>query len=281
MTRAAIPRGIPWSLEQGGCAALPLPADESIAAVARAQVGGLLPTMGLAVQDRHDLVVMVSELATNVFQHATSGDGLPGAELWVYQRRDEHGRDELVVKAFDTLPEWRTAPSGRAEPSGDLLDHGRGLRLVEILAKGRWGHHPSRSRLSHPAVRGKATWFALPVTRTSHGRRHPRHVDDPHAMRTLRGLLAQRGVDRFEPKEELGVTVLSDSRDLTVRCETAIFRWRARSGETGTLPVTDITEVCEQLVRLHEAMLHEAMLREAVPHRAVPPQAVPPEDDRG
>ncbi|GAA4238394.1 hypothetical protein GCM10022254_54160 [Actinomadura meridiana] len=306
-----MPRGIPWSLEHGGCAALPLPADESIAAVARSQVGGLLPTLGLAVQDLHDLAVMVSELATNVLQHAASGEGPTGAELWVYQRRDDRGRDELVIKAFDTLREWREStasphraespnradplnpaespgradppkrdePSGRAEPGrgeagrgeagrtvpsrresgrgeplGDVLEHGRGLRLVEILAKGRWGHHPSRSRLSFPAVRGKATWFALPVTRTSHGRRHPRHVDDPHAMRTLHTLLVQRGVDRFVSTEELGVTVLSDPRDLTVRCETATFRWRARSGETGTLPVTDITEVCEQLVRLHEAL---------------------------
>ncbi|WP_147339669.1 ATP-binding protein [Actinomadura spongiicola] len=250
MTKAAPVCGNPWNLEHGGCAALSLPADESIAAVARAQVRGLLNSLGLAVHNVHDLAVMVSELATNVLQHATAGPDVPGAELWVYQRGGECGRDELVVKAFDTVRQWHP----RTHTPDDLLEHGRGLQLIEILANGRWGHHPSRSRLSSPSVRGKATWFAVPVSRASHGRRHPAPVDEPHAMRNLQALLVQRGVDRLAPREELGVTVLSSPGDLTVWCETSTFRWCARSGETGKLPVTDITEVCEQLVRLHEAM---------------------------
>ncbi|MFI0410564.1 ATP-binding protein [Actinomadura sp. 3N508] len=250
MTKTAAACGIPWRLEDFGCAVLPLPGDDSIAAVARSQVKGLLPTLGLAVQDVHDLAIMVSELATNVLQHATSGDGSPGAELWVYQRSDERGRDELVIKAFDTLRHWRR----RREAPGDMHEHGRGLEIIRILADGRWGHHPSRSRLSSPAVRGKATWFALPVTRTVHARRHARKVEEPHAMRTLERLLVQRGVDRFQRRDELGVSVLTGPGDLTVWCETATFRWCARSGETGKLPVSDITEVCEQVVRLYEAL---------------------------
>ncbi|TDD39010.1 hypothetical protein E1287_04160 [Actinomadura sp. KC06] len=252
MTKTAAVCGIPWRLEDGGCAVLPLPGDESIAAVARSQVKGLLPALGLSVQDVHDLAIMVSELATNVLQHATSasGDGLPGAELWVYQRSGERGRDELVVKAFDTLRQWRR----RRETAGDVHEHGRGLEIIRILADGRWGHHPSRSRLSSPAVRGKATWFALPILRTVPGRRHARQVDGPQAMRNLETLLVQRGVDRLRRKDELGVSMLTGPGDLTVWCETATFRWCARSGETGKLPVSDITEVCEQVVRLYEAL---------------------------
>ncbi|MFI0480356.1 ATP-binding protein [Actinomadura sp. 9N215] len=335
MTKAAAACGIPWRLETGGCAVIPLPPDESIAAVARSQVRGLLPALGLSVEDVHDLAVMVSELATNVFQHAMSGDGLAGAELWVYQRSGEQGHDELVVKAFDTLREWRrpaappqpattngttahAADSAGTGPTGgtaggagdgatssagdgatvrandgaaggatgstaggasdgapgdatggtaggatggsgggvvaDAREHGRGLEIIEILANGRWGHHPSRSRLRSPAVRGKATWFALPVTRTVRRHSHFRPAGEPDAMRDLEAMLVQRGVDRLQRSEELGVTMLSAPGDLTVWCETAMFRWCARSGETGKLPVSDITEVCEQVVQLHEAL---------------------------
>ena len=162
MTKAATECGIPWRLEPGGCAALPLPTDESIAAVARAQVRNLLPVLGLAVQDADDVSLMVSELATNVLQHATPRAGRSRAELWVYQRASVQGGDELVVKAFDTLRQWRRPP----ERVGGMHEHGRGLEIIEILARGRWGHHPTRSRLSTPSVRGEATWFALPVIRT-------------------------------------------------------------------------------------------------------------------
>ncbi|MGH3244504.1 MAG: ATP-binding protein [Spirillospora sp.] len=258
MTKAAAVCGVPWRLEGDGCAVLPLPGDESIAFLARSQVRALLPALGLIVEDVHDLAVMVSELATNVFQHAMSRDGFAGAELWVYQRSGERGHDELVVKAFDTLRQWpRPAAPAALRANGaavvEAREHGRGLEIIEILANGRWGHHPSRSRLSSPAVRGKATWFALPVTRTVR-RRHTRPADGTDAMRDLEALLVQRGVDRILRSDELGVTMLSVRGDLTVWCESATFRWCARSGETGKLPVGDITEVCEQVVRLHEAL---------------------------
>ena len=250
MTKAATLCGTPWRLENGGCAALPLPPDESIAAVARAQVRELLPTLGLTIRDTDDITVMVSELASNVLQHAMSG-GSAAAELWVYRRSSERG-DELVIKAFDTLRQWRRAD--RSDHGGGMAEHGRGLEIIDLLAGGRWGHHPSRSRLSSPTVRGKATWFALPVTRAPRGsRRYARGVAEQHALRELHTLLIQRGVGRLTPRSDLGVTVLSVPGELTVWCETATFRWDARSGETGKLPITDMTEVCEQLVRLHEA----------------------------
>ena len=254
METAAVHRtcGIPWRLENGGCAALPLPGGEVIAPVARAHVSSLLPALGLSVQDVDDVTLMVSELATNVLQHAASGDGCAGAELWVYQRGDGRGHDELVVKAFDTLREWR----GRPDDPGRMREHGRGLEIIDILTEGRWGYHPSRSRLSSPSVRGKATWFALPISRTriARRRRHGRAADGAQAMRVLRSLLAQRGLDHLSLREEFGCCVLSGQGDLAVWCEEGAFRWRARCGEGGELPITDITEVCERLVQFCESM---------------------------
>ncbi|WP_433465979.1 ATP-binding protein [Spirillospora sp. CA-128828] len=249
MTKAATMCGIPWRLENGGCAALPLPADDSIARVARAHVKGLLPALGLSIQDSDDITLMVSELATNVLQHATPREGGPSAELWVYQRTDGHGRDELVVKAFDTLRTWRHRP----DETGPMLEHGRGLEIIELLTKGRWGHHASRSRLAAPAVPGKATWFALPLPHTVR-RRHVWRVDGPHATKDLHALLVQRGVIHLTPKDEFGMTVLSGRGDVTVWCEAATFRWCVRSAEAGRLPISDITEACEQLVQLCESM---------------------------
>ncbi|MFB4305296.1 ATP-binding protein [Actinomadura sp. GTD37] len=249
MTKAAATCGIPWRLENGGCAALPLPTDDSIARVARAHVTGLLPALGLSVQDVDDVTLMVSELATNVLQHALPGGDGAAPELWVYQRTDGRGRDELVVKAFDTLRAWRPQT-----PTGPMPEHGRGLEIIELLTQGRWGHHPSRSRLRSPAVRGKATWFALPLPRTARRLRHTWRMDEPHAAKDLHGLLVQRGIAELTPIDELGVSVLSGHDDLTVWCESATFRWSSRSGESGKMPIADITEVCEQLVRLWECM---------------------------
>ncbi|XRQ09922.1 ATP-binding protein [Actinomadura welshii] len=260
MTETATECGIPWRLESGGCAALPLPGDETIAPVARTHVASLLPALGLSVQDVDDVTLMVSELATNVLQHATSHEEIADAELWVYQRTDGRGHDELVVKAFDTLTEWRGHPGGPDR----MRERGRGLEIIDVLSQGRWGYHPSRSRLGSPPVRGKATWFALPIPRTriARGRRHARiPAGDLQAAKVLRSLLAQRGIDRVPVAHEPGAhepgapPACGDGHaDLWVRCENGIFRWQARTGESGDLPVTDITEVCEQIVRLHGAM---------------------------
>jgi hypothetical protein len=247
MTKAAAMCGIPWRLENGGCAALPLPADESIARVARAHVTGLLPALGLTVEDVEDITLMVSELASNVLLHALPAGG-PGAELWVYQRDNGHGRDELVVKTFDTLRHWRSP----APAAGDRLDHGRGLEIIDLLSKGRWGHHPSRSRLRTPAVRGKVTWFAIPLPHTVR-RRHVWRVDGPHATRDLHALLVRRGIVHLTPTDEFGPTVLHGKGGMKVWCEAAMFHWGGRSGESGRLPVSDITEMCEHLVHLSES----------------------------
>ncbi|NYD47874.1 hypothetical protein BJY14_003857 [Actinomadura luteofluorescens] len=54
-------------------------------------------------------------------------------------------------------------------------------------------------------------------------------------------------------EEGAGETALTDGRGLSVWCEAAAFRWRTGSGQTGGLPLTDITEACERIVELCEA----------------------------
>ncbi|WP_143220056.1 ATP-binding protein [Actinomadura sp. CNU-125] len=244
MTKAATVCGVPWTLENGGCTALPLPPDETIAGVARAHVANLLPKAG--VHDAADVTLMVSELATNALQHGTprSADGTrkpsPGAELWIYRRGDGRGRQELVVKIFDELRCWRHHPRG-----GPMPEHGRGLDIIDLLSGGRWGHHASRSRLRSPQVSGKATWFAVPVRA---GRGRPLSPVPEHAIEELGALLAERGLDDPTPVAPAGLAVGA----LTVWCEGAAFHWCDHEGELARMPVADITEACEQLVRLHE-----------------------------
>ncbi|WP_051300736.1 ATP-binding protein [Actinomadura rifamycini] len=244
MTKAATLCGVPWTLENGGCTALPLPPDETIAGVARAHVANLLPKAG--VRDADDVTLMVSELATNALLHGTprSADGSrkpsAGAELWVYRRGDGRGRQELVVKIFDELRCWR-----RRTSAGPMPEHGRGLDIIDMLSGGRWGHHASRSRLRSPQVSGKATWFAVPV-RGGHVR--PISADPAHAVEELGALLADRGLTA-SPAAPAGLAVGGRA----VWCERAAFHWCGRDGALVRMPVADITEVCEQLVLLHEA----------------------------
>src|SRR5690606_22220988 len=103
MTEAAMAGGIPWRLENGGCAALPLPGPASAASVALARLSGRLPALGLAGTAVDDVCLVVSELGTAVRQRASPRGGCAKAELRVYARGDGSGRDELVVKGFDTL----------------------------------------------------------------------------------------------------------------------------------------------------------------------------------
>ncbi|WP_176611617.1 hypothetical protein [Actinomadura sp. WMMB 499] len=244
MTKAATVCGVPWTLENGGCTALPLPPDETIACVARAHVANLLPKAG--VQDADDVTLMVSELATNALLHGSprSADGSrkpsDGAELWIYRRGDGRGRQELVVKIFDELRCWR-----RRRSTVPMPEHGRGLDIIDMLSAGRWGHHASRSRLRARQVPGKVTWFAVPV-RAPRGR--PLSADPDHALEELQALLSDRGLDAATPVAPTGLAL----GGITIWCERSTFHWCDLAGELVRLPVADITEACEQIVQLHE-----------------------------
>jgi anti-sigma regulatory factor (Ser/Thr protein kinase) len=133
--------------DQASACAWRLPADASCARRARALVDELFTAAGAPRERVCDAKVMVSELATNALRHAADGP----YELWF-----DLEPGEAVVAIFDALP--------MAGLSGDVTfsgDHGRGLVIVKDLSGGRWGLEPAPSRL-HPAVSGKAVWFACP-----------------------------------------------------------------------------------------------------------------------
>lgn len=246
----------PWSLRSGGCTALYLPSDDTIARAARTYASQQLQVLGLPANYTDDIVLMVSELATNALVHGAprspNGQLLPcrSPELWIYRRTNSQGPAELVIKIFDTLRLWR--PSNSSIAAEGLPESGRGLDVINNLTQGRWGHHPTRSRLGQPASPGKATWFAMPLPRQAHPPSW--QIDEAHATADLHTLLTQRGVERLIHRTYRGASMLSVRAALTVWCEDGIFRWRTPAGHTARMAVCDITEVCEQVVQLHEAM---------------------------
>ncbi|XVQ14661.1 ATP-binding protein [Spirillospora sp. CA-255316] len=115
-------------VDRGGCAAMRLPPDETIAHAARTGTGETLEgfDLGLSADTIDNATLMASELATNALRHGVprTPDGAPSlahpVELWIYARHGGDGRDrsELVVKVFDGSREWRgTAPAGPDAPA--------------------------------------------------------------------------------------------------------------------------------------------------------------------
>jgi hypothetical protein len=72
---------------------------------------------------------------------------------------------QLVVKVFDPWPEWNDRqPPGRTPPDAQA-ESGRGLALVAALSA-EWGRHRSLARLTPRPIRGKAVYFAVPLSHT-------------------------------------------------------------------------------------------------------------------
>ncbi|HEX2313710.1 MAG TPA: ATP-binding protein [Thermomonospora sp.] len=139
------PPGWAWTLPEGpGCVR-----------EARVTLAQALTVLGASADLIADARLMVSELATNAFQHA-AGHG--PFELWLYSGdpAGRGGRRELRCAIFDRLPDTRLP--GYSWTSGDC---GRGLSIVRELSGGRWGTTRERSRCGGDAP-GKAVWFALP-----------------------------------------------------------------------------------------------------------------------
>ncbi|REE95731.1 ATP-binding protein [Thermomonospora umbrina] len=130
---------------------------------ARVTLAQALEALGASADLIADARLMVSELATNAFQHA--GDRGP-YELWLYlhdgadapdaARKEDAGAPELRCAIFDRLGDTRLP--GYSWTSGDC---GRGLSIVRELSGGRWGTSRERSRCGDGAP-GKAVWFVLP-----------------------------------------------------------------------------------------------------------------------
>lgn len=245
----------PSSTRPGG-ATWALPASATIAAVARANAAGELGALGLdgaltRTLTTSDVLVMVSELATNAYQHtAVCQDGRlqpgGGAELWMYRQVTVRGRQELMVAVFDRSSEPPRSAL-RAVP-GREAEHGRGLMLVEAMSQGRCGSYRTRSRLTN--LPGKVTWFAVPLPDTGPDHTAMWERDAVAACKVLKGLLATRGFGslllRSYPESQLAV--LSVTTGLTVWCQGGRFRWGTRR----KIPIANVTAVAEEIVRLHE-----------------------------
>lgn len=248
----------PLSCRPGG-ATWALPANDTIAAVARMSAAGELAALEVTGELADDVEVMVSELATNALQHAAhSPDGtmrpIATMELWMYRKLTRNGH-ELVVSIFDRSPE-RPHP---ALPGATALDaeNGRGLMLVEAMSNGRWGSYPTRSRLAGPVVRGKVTWFAIPLPAGPDGFASAAwEHDETEAATTLQALLAPRGFDnlilQIRPEPHSRLAVLSVATGLTVWCQNGYFRWNGPRTRR-RLPLADITAATEEIIALHEA----------------------------
>jgi hypothetical protein len=115
---------------------------------------GLAGAAGLA----DDSALIVSELATNVVQAATGGDGSPVyqasgrlTQLWLRLMSD---RALLRVEVWDNLPASAGVPELRHP--GREEEHGRGLQEVDRLSRA-WGWEPV------PGMRAKSVWALLDI----------------------------------------------------------------------------------------------------------------------
>jgi hypothetical protein len=256
------------SLRHGGCFIRALPLDNSCASAARRLLREAVAGSDLPADLIHDGVTMASELAANTMNahgnvefggHGRPVSGMP--EIWLYLRAFGSGR-ELVCKIFDSEPGWDAGeplPVGAAVPAGPDSIRGRGLQMVAGLSAGRWGHHLSRGRLGAWKVSGKAVWFALRVPPgtdlASSQRLAPR---GSRAIAELAGALADRGLGAgLVPVTEDGgeLAVLSVSRQLTVWCRGEVVWWREPAGGYERMPVTDLVEASERIVRAHEELV--------------------------
>lgn len=104
-----------------------------------------------ATHDVDTAVLLTSELATNSLQHSNSRH--PGGTVTISVLGIQDG---VVIEVIDDGGPTVPAVTGQpGEP--ELLEGGRGLRLVEVLAT-RWSYHCDTA--------GTVTWFEL--TREPH-----------------------------------------------------------------------------------------------------------------
>ena len=264
----AAERLVDAGISNGGCFSRPLPIDTTCAAAARRFFREAVSSLAIPAGLVHDGVTMASELAANTL-HAQrnvvpagarqrSAAGIP--EIWVYLRGTGRAR-ELVCKVFDTERGW--APGNRPGMSDAPLDSvsGRGLQVVAGLSAGQWGCHLSRSRLGNWKVPGKAVWFSLRIPPAAMADHFGRPTYSPAwLVDELEDMLADRGLSNIVRADLDGISVLSVSRHLTVWRHGDEVSWRLPSGQYERMDLTDVVDVAEQIVCVHE----ETELREPV-----------------
>jgi hypothetical protein len=247
----------------GGCAATALPLDRTCAAVARTLFREAAEGVGVPADLAYDGAMMASELASNTLHaHAniqfagTPVGPVAGApELWLYLRR-VGAEQELVCKFFDSLPGWKAGVP--PDPATITLDSecGRGLGVVEGLARGRWGYHRTRARQGRWKVGGKAVWFAVPVPVPRALERFQRPPPGScEAASELQSMLDARGIGERIVRSDApasGMSVLSVRRGLTVWCRSRVVSWTTRSGRRECRAFYDLIDAAEQIVSQHE-----------------------------
>jgi hypothetical protein len=263
----------------GGCAAAVLPLDRTCAATARRLFREAAEGVGLPADLVYDGATIASELAantlhahTNIQYHGSPAWPVAGApELWLYLRR-AGGHQELVCKFFDSVPGWK--PGGGPGPGTVTADseNGRGLQVVDGLSEGRWGHHPTRSRLGGWKVRGKAVWFAVPVPAArALDRFQLPQLCSWEAASLLQLMLDERGIGEHTVRADApasGMSVLSIRRDLTVWCRSRVVSWTTRDGRRECRAFYDLVDAAEQIVCRHEE-LDSAQHRVTTSHAAL------------
>ena len=252
-----------------------LPLNDGCAKAARSILGETLRTLLPGRLD--DGLLMVSEIATNAWQHGlggVAGDQPPGRFELAVHRRGAGAYAQIVVAVFDPRPDRAAVstpvPAALARlpetpldqsPSPEVIDRllkdlqirRRGLDIVHDLSRGRWGAHRTRSQRGVP---GKAVWFALPLNAMSLAYKPPAvERTAAQTVRELREQLAHRGAEHMIANDLGDGSVLSVSRDLTIWCRGHLITWHL-GGRTFEYPDTDLAEAVERMVEAREDLDH-------------------------
>jgi anti-sigma regulatory factor (Ser/Thr protein kinase) len=234
-------------LSEGAFPAWPLPPGPKAAGTARAIVCSVFGELGVSPAAIDSAQMIISEIATNAVVHGARDR----VEMWAHVAH--RLRPTITVKVFDAAPwrgpgEFSVAPAAASDACG-----GRGLLIVDTLtaeAGGRWGVHPSRSRLGPEPMPGKAVYFTVPLPETS-----PVPADPPPwpAHERVRALACARGL---RPCVSLGpeATVVHFPVGLWVWVKGESLLYERPGHGVVRHPVSDVVEVVEQIVRHSEEL---------------------------
>ncbi|NKZ05509.1 ATP-binding protein [Actinomadura latina] len=239
--------GSAGGLRDGAFPAWPLPPGPKAAGTARAIVRSVFDELGIRPVALDGAQVIVSEIATNAVVHGARDR----VELWAHI--SHRTRPAVTVQVFDAAP-WRGPgefPAPPAEPSDAC--GGRGLLLVNALTAengGRWGVHPTRSRLGPDPLPGKAVYFTIPMPAASPA--PPAPAPWPVHER-VRALADARGL---RPRVSLGpdAAVIHFTVGLWVWVKGESLLYERPGHGVVRHPVSDAVEVVEQIVRHSEEL---------------------------
>jgi hypothetical protein len=225
----------PVDVTVGGACAFRLLPGPRCAAQARSLLASTMTALGLPRELAEDGELAVSELATNVHQHADRA-GLAGSivapELWVWARTCP--ALQLVVSVFDAD---RTAVP-QISSAGLLEECGKGLGIVAAVSTS-WGSHPSRCRLGNWPVPGKATRFVLPLPQPWPST--DRIIAPSVAGDALVAALAARGIAGSCRSDDKGVSIVQTNA-LNVWVTRETFSWQEAGGGYVRHPLVDLHE---------------------------------------